>query len=126
MVGVGLECQRSGRGGTTAPPRVATWRTRPQNAQDSTAAMSADARTAVSTVRTLHRSAAAALPALVGVKRPGVQDAVADQVEPRRGAGPQSIEGIELQLKNRVSRLGFDERQRNHAIEEEVIRVATR
>src|ERR1051325_11864937 len=62
------------------------------------------------------------LPISQDERRPG-ENALANRVESLRCAWQQLLEPLQLQAIDRITRLRLDERQRNHPVEEEVIRV---
>src|SRR5262245_22980784 len=127
IVGVGALLHRSGRGGTTAPITGATRRTAAPIATAAAVAITKlstaiTARVSESRIYKLRRPGGL----VMEHERPPAQDPVADCIQSFRRAGEQVPHRLELEAIDRVAGLGLDERQRNHAVEEEVIRVAAR
>ena len=127
IVGVGARCQRSGRGGTTAPMVGAKRRTTAPSASD--AAVAIRKASAISKGKSRHRShqlrLAGGRSRLAEHERRPAENAVADRVQPDI-AWQQLLQPIELEPVDGIAGLRLDERQRNHPVEEEVIRVAPR
>src|SRR2546426_291147 len=59
-------------------------------------------------------------------ERPFSEDAVTDRVESLVLTRHQLVDALELQSVNRIARLRLDERQRDHPVEEEMVRVPAR
>ena len=115
IVGVGWLCQRSGRGGTTAPIDADSRRiTRTQ--QDRRDERRQEAATSGSNWQAgVHQLATRSVQRRVPVghdERPRAEHALADRVEAGRRPGQQLLQALQLQPVDRVAGLGFDERQR--------------
>src|SRR5690349_16704726 len=124
MVGVGALLHRSGRGGTTAPTTGATRRT--------TAPIATAVAVAITKLRAVITTGVAAsrihkLRRVGGLvtqdEWPLAEDAVADCIQSFGFAGKEVLQSLELEAVDGISRLGLDERERNHPVEEEMVGV---
>src|SRR5688500_668799 len=122
IVGVGARCQRSGRGGTTAPMAGPERRTTAPTATAAAVAR-ANARMKINS----GRDQLARPRRLVAQhERSLAHDAVADCIQSRRFPGQQLRQPLQLQPVDRITGLGLDKRQGNHPVEEEMVSVAPR
>src|SRR5688500_18019979 len=121
IVGVGARCQRSGRGGTTAPIAGADLRTTAPKATAAAVAR-ANARMKINSGR--DQLAGPCRPVTQHERTPA-ENTVADCIQSRGFAGQQLREALELQAVDRIARLRLDKRQRNHPVEEEMVGIAS-
>src|SRR5688572_22104495 len=128
IVGVGALCQRSGRGGTTAPYPGARRRTSPPTAMAVRIASTTAITITVTRVQSsgIHQLGRRLRDGVLQQERRLAQNPAADCIQSGRCAREEVPKRLEVQPVAAIALSRLDKRQWNHAVEEEVVGVATR